>query len=104
AVLDDKPDTAAEVVERLIRLVEETPLEPLPPNDRANSRQRVATGPQIALWLVARDCLKKDPLRPQGVKPGERALTAAKRQLESVYSLAILREWGQIDGDRGDKV
>src|SRR4029077_4193017 len=94
---DNKPDKSAEAVERLVRLVEETPLEPLPPNGRANSRQRIAAGPQIALWLVARECLKKDALRAQGVKLGERALAAAKRQLESVHSLAILREWGQID-------
>jgi tetratricopeptide (TPR) repeat protein len=104
AVMDDKSDKSAEAVERLVRLVEETPLEPLPANGRANSRQRVAAQPQIALWLVARECLKKDALRPQGVKLGERALAAAKRQLESTFSLAILREWGQIDSDRGDKL
>src|SRR5439155_10416934 len=102
--LDNKPEKAAEAVERLSRLIEETPLEPLPANGRANSRQRTAAAPQIAVWLVARECVKKDPLRPQGVKLGERALAAAKRQLEPHYSLAILREWGQIDSDRGDKV
>src|SRR5207244_4066534 len=94
ALLDNKPEKAAEAVERLSRLIEETPLEPLPANGRANSRQRTAAAPQIAVWLVARECLKKDPLRPQGVKLGERALAAAKRQLETHYSLAILREWG----------
>src|SRR5439155_8393303 len=104
AVLDNKPDKATDAIERLLRPVEETPLEPLPSNGRANSRQRVAAVPQIALWLVARECLKKDALRPQGVKLGERALAAAKRQLDSTFSLAILREWGQIDSDRGDKV
>src|SRR5262245_31594911 len=103
-VMDDKSDKAGDAVDRLLRLVEETPLEPLPANGRANSRQRVAAVPQIALWLVARECLKKDTLRPQGVKSGERALAAAKRQVESTFSLAILREWGQIDSDRGDKV
>src|SRR5262249_21938891 len=74
---------------------------------KANARQRAAAQPQMILWLVARECLGKDkdrePLRAAAEKLGERALAAAKRQQDNLYAAAILREWGQLDLDRGDK-
>ena len=57
---------------------------------------------QIAVWLVARDCLKQESLRASGTKLGERALEAARRQTDTGFVLAILREWGQLAIESGD--
>jgi tetratricopeptide (TPR) repeat protein len=103
ALLDDKPDKAAEAVDRLIKLAESQPLEVLPPKTKANSRQRAAAIPQMGLWLAAREAMPREALRPQARKLGERALDAARRQLDSSYALAILREWGQIESEAGEK-
>ena len=106
AFADGKPDAIREAVDRLVKLVEATPLEPLPPNGKANARQRAEALPQVPLWLVARECLAQGP-RAVPARPARswrRApLAAAKRQQDPLYAAAILREWGQLDLDRGDK-
>lgn len=105
AFADGKPDAIREAVDRLVKLMESTPLEPLPPSGKANSRQRTEALPQVALWLVARECLAKDrsAFWPAGEKLAERASAAGKRQEDPSTASAILREWGQMELDRGDK-
>lgn len=98
----DEGETAI-VVDRLVRLADETPLEELPAHGRPNSRQRTAAARQIGLWLVARECAQKDALREAGAKLARRALLAARRQLDSIFALAMLREQGQTALDRGDR-
>ena len=107
AFADGKPDGIREAVDRLVKLVETAPLEPLPANGKANARQRADALPQVPLWLVARECLGKDKdreaFRAAGEKLAARAVAAAKRQQDPLFAAAILREWGQLDLDRGDK-
>src|SRR5207248_3021643 len=86
ALADGKPEATAAAVERLAKLAEKTPLEALPANGRANSRQRAEAMDQVPLWLVARECVKDAKLRPAGDKLAARALDAAKRQLDPVYA------------------
>jgi hypothetical protein len=100
-LIEAKPD-AARAVERLVEFTEATPLETLPAGTRANSRQRAEAFQQVALWLVARECLKQDALRALGEKLAARAAAGARRQLDQSYPIAILREWGQSELDRGD--
>jgi tetratricopeptide (TPR) repeat protein len=96
-------DAVAGARERLIRLVEDRPLEPVPPGKRISARQRKAAVEQVPLWLAARVCLRKDADHAFGVQLGERALLASRRQDDPALPLAILREWGQIERDRGDR-
>ncbi len=97
---EDEVNTA---VERLQKLVAETPLEEVAEGDRPNSRQRTEAAQQVGLWLVARECLKRESLRPMGDRLAVRALQAARRQLDPIYALAMLRERGQAELDRGDR-
>jgi tetratricopeptide (TPR) repeat protein len=107
ALADGKPEGTRAAIDRLVKLIESTPLEPLPANGRANARQRADAQPQVLLWLVARECLGKEkdrePYRAAGEKIAERAVAAAKRQQDQFFVIAMLREWGQLDLDRGDK-
>ncbi len=103
ALGEKRPDQVGPAVDRLVKLVEATPLEPLPPGKRANARQRTEAARQIGLWLVARLCLERKELRAVGVQLGERAVEAASRQLDYDMALAMLREWGQLELDRGDR-
>ncbi|HEU0116494.1 MAG TPA: hypothetical protein VFQ80_17520, partial [Thermomicrobiales bacterium] len=103
SLTEDKPDRANEAIERLSKLVTSLPLEKLPEGKRANARQRTEAARQIGLWLVARECLRRPPLRTKGEQLGRRAVEAARRQLEPHFALAMLREWGQIELDRGDR-
>jgi tetratricopeptide (TPR) repeat protein len=93
-------------VDRLVKLVESAPLETLPPNGRSNSRQRAEALRQLPVWLVARECLRpgRDANRAAGEFLARRAVDAAKRQKDQLYAAAVLREWGQLDLDRGDRV
>jgi tetratricopeptide (TPR) repeat protein len=102
AFTDDNPDTAKAAVERLAKLVDELPLEPLPKGAKANSRQRAEAMLQVPLWLAARECLKRDALRAAGEKIAARAVAAATRQADAKHAVAMLREWGQIELDRKD--
>ncbi len=98
-------DEAAKMssVEELIALTERTPLDA--PSDKGTftAKQRAAAMQQVQLWLIARDCLKHEPLRAAGETLAQRALLAAKRQTDNAYALAILREWGQLALQAGDK-
>lgn len=96
-------DEIAAAVGRLQKLIGETPLEELPDGARANARQRAEAARQIGLWLVARECLQRESLRAAGALMAERALAAARRQVDPIYSLAMLRERGQAELDRGDR-
>ena len=107
AFADAKPAGVKDAVEQLAKLAEATALEPLPPSGKANARLRAEAQPLIPLWLVARECLSKEkdrePYRAAGEKLAAKALAAAKRQADPFLAAAILREWGQLDLDRGDK-
>jgi tetratricopeptide (TPR) repeat protein len=107
AFANAKPENIQAALARLVKLVEATPLEALPANGKPNARHRAEALPQVALWLVARECLSKDKERAAYHEAGEklaaRAVAAARRQQELVFAMAILREWGQLDLDRGEK-
>ncbi|HTU17039.1 MAG TPA: DUF1583 domain-containing protein [Gemmataceae bacterium] len=92
-----------EAIDRLRKLTVSQPLEKLPRGKRANARQRAEAARQIGLWLVARACLRRPSLRAAGEQLGERAVEAARRQMEPHFALAMLREWGQIELDGGDR-
>ncbi len=100
--LNDTENQSA-AVKQLVELVDEKPLEPQPEKGGFTTKQREIAKQQMALWLVGRECLKHDSLRASGIKLGERALEAARRQTDHGYALAILREWGQIAIQAGDK-
>lgn len=96
-------DQIAAAIERLQKLTSETPLEELAEGVRPNSRQRAEAARQIGLWLVARECLKRDSLGDAADKLAERAMQAARRQLDPIYALAMLREQGETELKRGDR-
>ena len=105
AFAEDKPAEKRAAVDGLLKLAESITLEALPPDGKANARQRAEALAQVPLWLVARECLAKDreALWPAGAKLAERAVAAAKRQQDLLLAMAILREWGELDLERGDK-
>ena len=105
AFAEDKPASIREAVDRLVKLVESTPLEPLPPSGKANARQRAEALAQVSLWLAARECLAKDrePYWQAGEKLAAPRVAAAKRQQDLFLAMAILREWGQMELDLGNK-
>ena len=100
--LNDAENNSA-VVGQLVDLIDRMPLEPQPEKGSFTAKQRETAKQQMALWLVGRDCLKQEPMRAAGVKLGERALEAARRQTDHGFELAILREWGQLAIEAGDK-
>ncbi len=102
ALAEDGPG-AGDAVRRLTRLVEQAPLEELPDGGRANARQRAAAEGQVSLWLAARECLRRPALREAGDALAARAVEAARRQSDPAYALAMLREWGRIELERGDR-
>jgi tetratricopeptide (TPR) repeat protein len=93
----------AEASSRLVRLSDESPLEELSEGTRANARQRAEAAKRLGLWLVARDCWKHEPTRETGDRLAAQALEGARRQADPLWTLAMLREWGQIALDRGDR-
>ena len=103
ALAEGKAEAIADATARLLKAVEGAALEELPARARANARQREDAAGQIGLWFVARQCYKTDKLRATAEKLGTRALEAARRQSDPTLALAMLREWGQIDLDRGDR-
>ena len=99
---NDQDKTKA-LLKQLLDTVDKTPLEAQPAKGGFTSSQHEAALQQTALWLLARDCLKKEPLRGEGTKLAERALLASRRNSDQGYTLAILREWGQIALENGDR-
>lgn len=87
----------------LLKIVEDTPLEPLAAGVRANSRQRDAAARQMGLWLVARELLDNDSTRSQAETLAERAIEAASRQTDKAWVLTMLREKASAELERGDK-
>jgi tetratricopeptide (TPR) repeat protein len=97
-------DRIKEALEALTALMERQPLEQLPAGARANARQRAEAARQLPLWLVARACWgHPDSAREYGDRFAARALDAARRQADSRWTLAMLRERGQHALDVGDK-
>lgn len=94
---------AVGAVNELKALVEKSPLEELPAGQRANARQREAALRQVALWLVAAECLKQESLRKDGEFLLTRALAAAGRQIDNRYSVAMLYSRSQDALKAGDK-
>src|SRR5262249_51390059 len=92
-------------VEQLLKLVDATPLEKLPANGKSNARHRAEARLQVPLWLAARECLAKErqQLWPAGEKLAARAAEAAKRQQDALITVAVFREWGQLELDRGEQ-
>ena len=90
------------LVSELVAFVDQTPLDPAPAKGGFTAKQRDVAMQQVGLWLVARECLKQEALRSSGQKLAERALEASRRLTDNGYSLAILREWGQIAHAAGD--
>lgn len=93
-------------LDRLGRLIELNPLEPLPQGARANARQRAEAAPQVPLWLVTRACWKQGssgPLHELGDRLAALAIEAAGRQADNHVLLAILREQGELALSRGDR-
>ena len=90
---------------RLLQLLDQTPLEPLPSGTRPNSRQRAVAARLIPLWVVARACWKQPSaaMHALGDRLAVRALDAASRQSDTRWVLAMLREQGQLALDHNDK-
>ena len=94
--------TVPEVAARLEARVAELPLETIADGARPNTRQRAEAARRLALWLVARACWKQADAREAGDRVAALALEAASRQLDASWRLAMLREWGEEAGRRGD--
>src|SRR5262249_1366449 len=92
-----------ESLTELIRCVEQTPLDVLAPNERPNSRQRSQAAQQVALWLVARECLGTPEYRDEGQKLADRAIAAAQRQTDQNQLTSILYERGRLSLGAGDR-
>ena len=106
AMASGESSQAGPALERLDRLVERTPLEPLPPGGRANARQRAEAARQVPLWLVARACNRRPDAasyRAIAERLSARALEAARRQADNLALLAMVREQGEIAMARGDR-
>lgn len=103
ALTEEKPDEIRTAVARLVQVVEETPLETLPANIRANVRQRTEAMPHIGVWLIARECSKREPLYAFAEKLTARAVDAARRQTDQSWSMAILREQANLALEQGDR-
>jgi tetratricopeptide (TPR) repeat protein len=99
---DPNPEPANAAVARLRGLIERAPLEDLK-GARANSRQRADAARRIGAWLVARECWKRESMREAGDALAASALDAAKRLTDPLWGLVMLREWGQVLLDRGDR-
>ena len=79
------------------------PLEPIAPGQRATSRQQSAARPQVALWLVARRLIGEGDSQRLSERFATRAFESAGRLADSAWTLAILREQGQMALDRGNR-
>src|SRR5205823_14051885 len=98
----DAAKTAASLVE-LMQRVEQTTLDVLSPGERPNSRQRAQATQQVALWLVARECLGSAEHREEGQKLAERAIAAAQRLTDPSQLTSILYERGRLSLGAGDR-
>ncbi len=76
---------------------------PLLAGDRPTTRRRDEAGRRMGAWLVARACWAHDATAEVGDRLADRALDAARLQLDPAWTLAMLRERGQRALDRGDR-
>ena len=81
-LIDGKADRIAAALDRLERLVERTPLEPLAEGVRPNARVRAAAERQVGLWLVARACLLTDSYAARGEKLADRSIDRAFSKID----------------------
>ena len=98
----DNPETWQSAMQQLVEQAEAQPLDDLPEGQRPNSRQRAQAQEQLALWIVAREALQHPQTRAAGLTLAERALTAARRQTDDTWMLAMLREQGEASLHSGD--
>ena len=77
-------------LERLLGLIEQSPLEPLAGAARANARQRAEAARQVPLWLVARACWKQK-VAPKPAGAADKLATRASRRLAGRST--IRRSW-----------
>lgn len=96
------PDAQKTALTRLEKLVDAAPLEEIPAGKRANARQRAAAAPQMAIWLVARECLERPEWIPLGNKLADRALSAAQRQIGDATTQGLTFELAAAAAKRGD--
>ena len=103
---EGRPEDIRRSVDRLVKLVDSIPLEPLGASGKANARQRAEANLQVPLWLVARECFAKDQevLWPQGELLAKRAAAAAKRQEERAFATTIYGEWSRLDLERSEEM
>ena len=87
---------------RVAKRVSELPLETIAPGKAANARQRSVAASQVALWLVARECNKKQSLRNQGKELEMRAIEAARRLANPIPLMAMLLERAALSLDEKD--
>jgi tetratricopeptide (TPR) repeat protein len=101
--IDRDPASSGRTVQELEDFLARAPLEELKPGQRANARQRAEAAQRIGVWLIARRCLTRSELREVGRRLTERAVVAARRQVEPAMLAAILYEKGLIAIDDGDR-
>ncbi len=101
----DSDDAAAwqAATQSLVEQAEAQPLDELAEGQRPNSRQRAQAKAQLPLWIVAREALQHPETRAAGQVLAERALTAARRQSDDTWMLAMLREQGESSLQNGDR-
>jgi hypothetical protein len=100
--IDDDTELRA-ALDELHGFLKQHPLENLPAKARPNSRQRNEALRQVPVWLVARACWKRDALRSDGDLLAEVALEAARRQGDSRWLFAMLRERGALALEKNDQ-
>jgi tetratricopeptide (TPR) repeat protein len=103
AIAGGNADKIAIALERLLKVVDSTPLDVIPAGGRANARQRVEALRQIGLWHVARACWARDATRAAGDRLAGRALEAARRQTDPLWLTALLRDKFESALRRGDR-
>ncbi len=98
-----KDERFAESVKTLAMIVSDQPWDEVAIGRRPSSRQRKAAALSVPLWLVAREALKDEALRPSVTILADRALEGAKRQTGLQQSATILLEWSSLLLETGDK-
>lgn len=87
----DASDTKSHVA-RLVRHVEQHPLEILSTMPHIATKQRRAAQTRVALWLIARECLAVPELESAANKLTAAAVAAASQQSNGEFSAAITAE------------
>lgn len=97
------PDSEPDVLNDLVEWTQQNALENVAEGRRPNSRQRKAAAEQVPLWLVARATLGTPAWDSHGEMLAQRAVDAAKRQLEEKQTYSVLYEWAQgVGGSNKD--